>query len=78
MDNEVSLFDYLNGAFRTLRLAGSANEAFIDVGWNGFAVFHFVDAYWACVHTGFASITLVIINYYFHHISYLLWFLLKK
>ena len=72
MDSEVCLLDYLNGAFRTLCFACSANEALVYVGWNGFAVFQFIDTYWAGVHAGFASITLVIINHYFHHISYLL------
>jgi len=77
-DCEFRLFDYLNGACRTLCFACSANEAFVYFGWDGFAVFHFVNAYWACVYAGFASSTFVVINLYFYHISYLLWILLKS
>lgn len=67
-----SLLDYLNGACGALCFTCSANEAFIYFGWDGFAVFDFVDAYWAGVNAGFASSALVFINHYFYHFSYLL------
>ena len=67
-----NLLDYLNCACRTLCFTCSANEALIYFGWDGFAVFDFVDAYWAGVNTGFASSALFFINHYFYHFSYLL------
>jgi hypothetical protein len=66
------LLDYLNCTFRTLSFACSADKAFVNVDRNGFAVFDFVDAYWASVCAGFASGALFIINHYFYHVYYLL------
>ena len=67
----MSLLDYLNCAFRTLSFACSADQTLVNVNWDGFAVFHVVDADWASVCAGFASVASVIIDYYFYHVLYL-------
>ena len=51
--------------------ACSADKAFVNVNWDGFAVFNFVNAYWASVCAGFASVAFVIVDYYFYHVLYL-------
>ena len=58
-------------AFGTLGFACSADKALVNVNWDGFAVFDFVDAYWASVCAGFASGASVIVYYYFYHVLYL-------
>jgi hypothetical protein len=67
----IRLLDHLDCAFWALCFACSADKALVNVGWDGFAVFDFVDANWASVCAGFASGALVIINYYFYHVFYL-------
>jgi hypothetical protein len=66
-----SLLDYLDCALRALGFASAANEALVNFDWCGFAVFHLVNAYWAGVYAGFASIALGVVNHYFYHVSYL-------
>jgi hypothetical protein len=65
------LLDYLYCAFRTLSFTCPADYTLADVDWNGFPVFHLVDADWASVYAGFASSALVAVNNYFYHIVYL-------
>jgi hypothetical protein len=58
----------LDGALWALSFAGSADEALFDFDWFGFAVFDFVDAHWARVDAGFASVAFLCIYYYFYHV----------
>jgi hypothetical protein len=62
------LLDNLDGAIWALAFAGSADEAFFDFYWRGFAFFDFVDAHWARVHAGFASVAFRCIYDYFYHV----------
>ena len=64
----LRLLDYLNRALRTLRFAGTANQALLDFDRCGFAVFKLVDTYWTGVHAGFAPRTLRAVNHYFYHV----------
>jgi hypothetical protein len=68
---KLCLLDYLNCAFRALCFACSAYKTLVDVYWDGFAVFDFVDAYGASVCAGFASGASIIVYYYFYHVLYL-------
>jgi hypothetical protein len=68
---KLDLLNYLNCTFRTLGFACSADKAFVDEDWDGFAVFHFVDADGTSVYASFASGASVIIDYDFYHVLYL-------
>jgi hypothetical protein len=70
-ESAVRLLDYLDCALRTLGFTCPADKTLADVDWNGFPVFHLVDADWASVHAGFASSALVVVNNYFYHVLYL-------
>jgi hypothetical protein len=63
--------DNLNGTVRTLDFACSADQALFDLDRDGFGVFDLKNAYGTSVYAGFASIALIIINYYFYHVLYL-------
>jgi hypothetical protein len=61
----------LDYAFWTLYFACPAHQTLLDFDWNGFAIFHFEDTYWACVNACPASGAFGIINYYLHHFGIL-------
>ena len=63
---DFGLFDYLNCTFGALCLACSADQTFAGFRGDGFAVFYFVDADWACVNTGFASGAFRVDNDFYH------------
>jgi hypothetical protein len=68
--SEQTLLNYLNGAGWTLDFASSTDQAIIYLDWDRFAVLHFVDAYWASVYAGFASVqvsllTIILTNFPF-------------
>jgi len=64
----------LDCAGGTLAFASSADQAFVNFGWRGFAFFDLVDAYWAGVYAGFASVAFAEIYYYFYHVHTSLFF----
>ena len=61
------LLDDLDGAFGTLHLACSADEAVVNVYCNRFSVFHFVNTDWTSVNACFASSAFVKIDFDFNH-----------
>jgi len=61
------LFDDLDGAFWAFHLAGSTDDAVLNVYGNRFAVFHFVNADWTGVNACFASSAFFGINCDFNH-----------
>jgi hypothetical protein len=63
-----SLFDDLDGARWTLAFASSADQAFFNLDWRRFAAFDFVDAYWARVYAGFASVAFFGIHNNLYHV----------
>ena len=69
-----SLLDNLDCAGGTLAFASSADQAFINFGRIGLAFFDLVDAYWAGVYAGFASVAFADIYYYFYHVHTSLFF----
>ncbi len=64
----IGLLDYLDGALWALCFACSAYEAFVKFDCHRFGFLDFVNADWASVYAGFASIAFGIVNHYFYHL----------
>jgi hypothetical protein len=64
----------LDGTLRALGFTSTTNKTLVNLDGCRFAVFHLVNAYWASVYAGFASVAFIV-NYDFYHFSYLYWFL---